>query len=910
MQTRRNDAIAEKLFSRHMLALAIFGLAVNVGLARLVLWLGLPLYLDNVGSVLVAALGGALPGMAVAFVSNLIGSAGDPDALYFGVLTILIALAASEFSRRGWLKSVRGALAASAVFMLLGGAGGSGISWLLYGGEMGGTISEPYALWLFAHGLPKFWAQFTADMLVDGWDKLLTTCLVFLCLRFYPGRLYDRFPLSYLYDRSEAERQRVSRQQQAHYRKISIHTRIIRLITLSLLVLSVLATTVGGLCYWYAEKALYARSSSNLARVAAGLVDGDRMDEYLAEGEAAAGYSETARALEKVFRDTAGTAYLYVYQIRADGCHVVFDFDTPDVPGDKRGAVLALDRDLEPYRAQLLAGGEVPTAFSHSAYGWLLTGYAPIRDSAGRTTAYAGVDISAASLVKDLLSYLIHIITVEFGASFLVIGTATRYAQKRVAAPIDALVGQSLAFDRTDPEVWLTNGVWIERVPVETGDELETLYQTICGVEENVAHSVTQLRESERQLVKAAKLERKNRELTEAVKRADAINAAKTEFYSRMSHDMRTPMNGIIGLAGLSAQETDPAVLRENLRKIGEAGGYLLSLINDTLDISKLEQKKLVLNEAPFHAQRFVDSLTDMLLPSAREKNLTFQIVNEGVRTDVYAVGDELRLKQIFMNLLSNAIKFTPPGGSITLVLQSRGEDAHAAHDRFILRDTGVGMSAEFMENGLFEPFSQEHSSLTAQYAGTGLGLAIVKNLVELMHGSIFAESVQGEGTEFVVDLDFRLVEPEQVLPDTPQQRAPSVLRGKRILLCEDNDLNAEIAVQLLRNVGIEVERAENGQEAVDRFGRSAPGAFDGILMDIRMPVMDGITAARLLRGLKRPDAKTVPIIAMTANAYLEDREQTRAAGMNAHLSKPIDVQKFYATLAAFLDPAKASGPV
>ncbi len=340
---------------------------------------------------------------------------------------------------------------------------------------------------------------------------------------------------------------------------------------------------------------------------------------------------------------------------------------------------------------------------------------------------------------------------------------------------------------------------------------------------------------------------------------------------------------------------------KENILKIGKAGKYLLELINDTLDISKLEQKKLVLSPAPFFAEDFMQSLQDMLLPSMQEKKIEFSIRNYGVRTDVYAMGDELRLKQIFINLFSNAIKFTPEGGRITLTLRNRGDDGRLAKDQFIIEDTGVGMSEDFLQHGIFQPFSQEHNGLTANYAGSGLGLSIVKNLVELMNGSIRAESTVGKGTAFTIDLDFTLVPAEEVSAERGKAPAAGAqmnrLAGMHILLCEDNQLNTEIASKILENAGISVTASQNGLEAVRAFSGSAENHFDAVLMDIRMPVMDGLTAARRIRALHRTDAGLVPIIAMTANAYLEDKQAAKDAGMNAHLSKPINVTELYQTL-------------
>ena len=902
MRQQRYELVPGRLFSRATLFLMLAGVALNVGFNKLMSLLGAPLYLDNIGSILAAALGGPLPGMMAAFLSNMLISIGCASNIYYGIFTILIALTASVFSRRGLLRTIPGCLAAAGVFMLIGGAGGSLLGWFMNGGEIGG-ISTPMATALHIHGWPAFWAQFAADMAVDFCDKLLTMAIVWTALHFVPPKTYDTLPLGYLYNRDREAARRTAEELLTHGRKTTVHHRLVRLITLALIILAALTTSLAAHFYQKSLMELYMENVSNVASMTARLIDGNQVDSWLANGGQES-YRETRLHLLQVFRDTPRLEYLYVYQIREDGCHVVFDFNTLQTPADDVGSVVAIDPDFISYREALLEGKTVPAVSSHSAYGWLITAYAPIQDDSGSTVAYACVDISTVAYIQSVLIYLLRLLTAETAVSLLIIGGALWYAQKMMVIPLNALVVQALAFDRADPEQWLTDPAWTGRTRIRTGDEIETLYRTMCRVEENVSRSVGQLRESERTLRQAAELRRKNQELAEAVRQADASSAAKTEFYSRMSHDMRTPMNGILGLVTLSRDEQSPQVLRENIRKIGEAGNYLLGLINDTLDLSKLESKKLELKPTPFHASEFMDSLNDMLRPSLEEKDITFEIVNHGVRLDVYPLADELRLRQVFMNLLSNAIKFTPAGGAINLTLETRGEETNLAHDRFILRDTGVGMSREFMQTGLFHPFSQEHNSLTTQYAGSGLGLAIVKNLVELMHGTITVESQPGEGTTFTLDLDFTLLDADRArreISGARQPVTPPKLAGRTILLCEDNDLNAEIAARLLTHVGARTVRAVNGLDAVERFSKSAPGTFDAILMDIRMPVMDGISAARRIRALDRPDAQTVPIIAMTANAYLEDREQTKAAGMNAHLAKPIDTQALYRTLNGLL---------
>lgn len=374
--------------------------------------------------------------------------------------------------------------------------------------------------------------------------------------------------------------------------------------------------------------------------------------------------------------------------------------------------------------------------------------------------------------------------------------------------------------------------------------------------------------------------------------------AAKSDFLSRMSHDMRTPMNGIIGLTGLLLDRKNlPSDAAADLAKIDESAEYLLSLINDTLDMNKIESKKITLNPEVTDLHSFFRQTISMVTVSAQQKNIKLESPdNYTVLPPVLL--DRLRVQQIFMNVISNAIKFTPSGGTVEIRCNRAVVKDAQVQITVAIKDTGVGMSKEFLPK-IFEPFEQENNSKVANYDGTGLGLAIVKNLVELMDGTISVESEENKGTCFTIHLAFPVADGHAV--QTEAIDTPKNLEGKRILLCEDHPLNRQIATRLLEKEGVLVEYAENGQAAVDAFNQSEPMHFDSILMDIRMPVMDGLTATRAIRALNRSDAKTIPIIAMTANAFDEDVQKSKDAGMNAHLAKPIDPKLMYQTLFDFI---------
>ena len=393
--------------------------------------------------------------------------------------------------------------------------------------------------------------------------------------------------------------------------------------------------------------------------------------------------------------------------------------------------------------------------------------------------------------------------------------------------------------------------------------------------------------------------EAKNKILQAALEQAEQANAAKTAFLSRMSHDMRTPLNGILGLTSfLQEQVTDAHVLND-LADLKTSGQYLLNLINDTLDVSRIESGKLELHPSVCQGQALWKDILKLVRPSIKDKKIDFQVQIEKIPSDLLFV-DKSRFEQIMMNILTNCVKFTSEGGRIELTVTNLGIRNDVIMKHIIIKDNGIGMSKEFLPH-LFEAFAQEDSSRTSSNNGTGLGMAIVKQLLELMGGKIAVESIRGKGTTFILDLPIPLATTElleQWQEKRYNQENRAILQHKRILLCEDHPLNRKIAERLLASKGMQVENAENGALGVAMFAHSPVHYYDAVLMDIRMPVMDGIEAATKIRALDRGDSKVVPIIAMTANAFDDDLEQTRKAGMNAHISKPVDRELFFKVLA------------
>lgn len=392
-----------------------------------------------------------------------------------------------------------------------------------------------------------------------------------------------------------------------------------------------------------------------------------------------------------------------------------------------------------------------------------------------------------------------------------------------------------------------------------------------------------------------------------ALEKAEQANVAKSEFLSRMSHDIRTPLNGIIGYLEIAElNQIPPEELAQNRRKARVAADHLLSLINDVLNMSKLEDGKVELAHEAFDIRVLADDILSLTEVRAAEAGV--KVAHQDCKVNIafpYIYGSPLHVRQIFVNIIDNAIKYNKPGGSVSAKIECGEIKGNQIVYMCEIKDTGIGMEPEFLQH-LFDPFAQEKVDARSVYHGTGLGMAITKALVDMMQGTIRVESEVDKGTVFRVRIPFEIASEKDIIKPDTETRQETTLEGLKVLLAEDNELNREVATVLLESRGAAVCQAKNGQKAVEAFRDHPEGSFDVILMDIMMPVVNGLDAAKAIRQLDRPDAKTIPIIALTANAFVEDEKNCLEAGMNAHLSKPIDLEKLCMLISQFRENKEA----
>ena len=396
-------------------------------------------------------------------------------------------------------------------------------------------------------------------------------------------------------------------------------------------------------------------------------------------------------------------------------------------------------------------------------------------------------------------------------------------------------------------------------------------------------------------------------ELKVAYTALEKANSAKQDFLSQMSHDIRTPMNSIIGNTALALEENDIDKIHEYLEQIQLSSEFMLGLLNDILDMAKIESNKIVLHQEYYLLPEFIDYLNAVIKPLFNSRDINFQM-NLNVDEELIIITDKLRFNQIFFNLLSNAAKYTKPGGKASIQINEEHRDEDKVSFNISICDNGIGMSQEFLQY-IFDPFAQENNKYNNEMVGTGLGMAIVKNLVDLMNGQIEVFSVKGEGTTFVLKLAFKYIYPSNEKYQKYVSEKDEIKKGedvlftdKHVLLCEDNEINIIIYKKILEKIGMIVDCAENGAVGFDLYTASEENHYSLILMDVRMPVMGGIELTEKIRSCGRRDSKNIPIIALTANAFDSDKEEILRAGMNEHLSKPVKPEKLYDVLKKYIE--------
>lgn len=569
--------------------------------------------------------------------------------------------------------------------------------------------------------------------------------------------------------------------------------------------------------------------------------DWDAYLTYLADNVKDEKYYTSEAEIEKILYGMERVAYIYISQVREDYQYMILDIDTPEFDGYELGELVIYEEYFLDSLPALLAHETIGPLYSTDKFGSLLTAYFPFFDVNGAYAGHIGVDLDMKSVLAEREAF-----------------------------------------------VWTIGGFMSL---IAGGTSLAAVVLLLRIMKRNAA-----LKD---QLIIAAD-------------NAEAASKSKSDFLAKMSHEIRTPMNAVIGLTALSKKNIeDTEKVMQYLTKTEYSSKLLLSLINDILDMSAIENNKMKIAHEPFDMSKILTVLSSVYYDQCQTKGIDFDCqVPRGYHSQL--IGDQLRVNQVLLNLLSNAVKFTPSGGKIRLMVDETPLQDDRVMHRFTVSDTGCGMSEEVLSR-VFQPFEQASSTTAQKYGGTGLGMSIAKNLTELMGGSISVASQVDVGTTFTVDVPFDVSHEEvmtfeksdsekiSMLNITAEEEKTYDFKRKRILVVEDNALNCEIAVAQLEAVNCEVEKAEDGKIALDMFVSHDADYYDLILMDVQMPNMNGYEATKAIRASAKADAERVIIIAMTANAFVEDAAEAKASGMNAHLTKPIEPNELYETLQGYL---------
>ncbi|MDD6489363.1 MAG: ATP-binding protein [Clostridia bacterium] len=890
----------ENLFTYKTLLLVLFGIVINVLFPRLVIMLHLPLYLDNIGSIFVAVLSGAIPGMITAFTSNYLGYFGEPSAIMFGVLTVVIAFLSAKISETGLLRKVRGYVLLFVMAVIVGGVVGSVFGWYLYGKTVGGTVAAPYVFWLCDCGLQGFLAQFLGDMIVDISDKLITVLAVASLLCIFPRKLRNAFPLSYIYKCSDDELVMEYKKNKHPYSGVSVYKKILNIIVAALAIMSIVVTFYSVVEYCikvysndydvnalltyiiqlvgvefvviifmtsFAGWTVYNTLKKPIDEIVKQSIDFSESDpeEWL----------ESDKWKNHYVVDTNDEVQVLYETICQSEERIARTFDTIKKNALIEKQNIELQHKIEVARVESEIRSEIEDVLLSAGIGiWrieLFEGEKPRMHADAqmkRLLAIEGKDLSPEETYDAWYS-----------------GIKESYLPS-VNANVNEMIEKGTS---ENTYVWIDPKLGEQFVRCGgTAYYVEGKGYILRGYHSNVT-------------VQVEKEQMQNQKLKDALEDARKANAAKSVFLSQMSHDIRTPLNGIIGLLNLDSNHPDDLkLLNENREKAKVAANHLLSLVNDVLELSKLDDQNIEFVNEVFNVAELTSDVMTISQMRAIEYGITLNCDTEKAGDSALCVyGSPLHVRQILLNIFSNAIKYNKSGGSVNAKIEMTEKDDCTVTYRYTISDTGIGMSEEFIKH-IFEPFTQEHTDARSTFKGTGLGMAIVKRLVDKMNGTIEISSQKGVGSTFIVTLPFEIS--KEKAESKPDEKLTHInISGIKVLLVDDVELNLEIAQMLLEDEGVVITTASDGQQALNVFANSPEGTYNAILMDVMMPVMNGLEATRAIRALNRPDAKTIPIIAMTANAFAEDARSCIEAGMNEHLSKPLNMQILISTLAKYL---------
>ena len=578
----------------------------------------------------------------------------------------------------------------------------------------------------------------------------------------------------------------------------------------------------------------------------------------------------------------------YEYEIHDGKSSVYLNMLT----GDSYSPEIA-EKYMKAYSGEYIAFFEDDTEWGNE-----YTGLLPLVDSQGNKVAALCIDVNVEEIYMKLNDQVMSSIlfTVFLGTVFTVLFIS--WIEVNVSYPITRLEEAVSKFAGVSHLQVSPDELVLEVPEIHAGNEVEALSNEIAKMGEDFRSYAMNLEVAEKEA------EEKSVALREALAVAEGASKAKTAFLSNMSHEIRTPMNAIIGLDNIALNDPDLSdSTRGHLEKINSSARHLLNIINDILDMSRIESGKMVLKNEPFSFKESIEQVNTIISGQCSEKGLNYTYTTEG-KIDEYYVGDGMKLNQALINIMGNAVKFTPEGGDVSLnIKEGRRFDGRATL-HFAVSDTGIGMSRKYV-NHIFDAFSQEDASHTSSYGSTGLGMAITKSIVEMMNGNIEVKSRKGKGSTFSMTVTLGEYKGEaHIAAETKDTAVPAVdLKGRHILLAEDVEVNAEIMVMVLGMREVEVDVAENGLIAVEKYTDHEEGYYDAILMDMRMPEMDGLEATMKIREAGRGDSATIPIIALTANAFEEDVQRSMQSGLNAHLSKPVEPALLFETLERFIEP-------